>query len=274
MYKRDYAYKELKRPTALLRRLKGKNLVSMTISQFEAPDKITHDHLPTYLTTHATYDKDGFKTLGFELFSSQNLLLSYLRDNASGLYKETAPMSFVAEKGIPFYAYRSFNLDGTNYTLVHSIDCGLCYHILLGDHGFQMPIGLSKTKFTRPLDIYNIYTLINYGLLGRNTGISLDSDLNFAYNYDLEQTFITYSNIPGQQAKPESKFSMRFFNQSANLNWSNTNHTAIEIYPDYESQHKFANGQGLPKFSLQIKTYNQAKTKPVSTLTLEYNWLA
>lgn len=273
MYKRDYAYKTLQQPKALLRRLKGKNLVSMTISQFQAPDKIIHDHLPTYLTTRATYDKDDFKTLGFDLFSNQNLLLSYLRDNASGLYKENAPMSFIVQRGQPQYYYNSWKLGKTNYILLHSLDCGLCYHILMGDNGFMMPVGLKKESFVNESDIYHIFQLINYGLLGRNTGIELHSVVSFKYVYDLSQTLITYSNIPGNDL-PMKQFCFRLFNQSGSLSFNNKKRLVIKIIPNYQSQHEFANGKGLPKFQLQIMELNSQGRKPTTILTLNYSWLA
>ena len=268
MYKKDYAFKTLKRPQAFLNHIKGMNLVSLTISM----DDLAHQGMikPTYLTTQAKYDKDDFKTLEFSLFSNQTVLINYLHQNASGLYHETQPLTFLVEGGVPSFKYRKFRLSGVDYVLAHVSDAGLVYHMLFGNKGFVMPIGMTNKIYDNQIDLYNILSLINYGLIGRNTGIKLTGSLAMNYEYDLDQTFITYSKQVDDNIL-SNEYRIRFINQSAKLNFiPDKTWEKITVKSDKESLQDFAKGQGLPKFKVELypKVTNQKQVE------LDYQWLA
>lgn len=269
MYKKDYAFKTLKRPQAFLNHIKGMNLVSLTISM----DDLAHQEgmiKPTYLTTQAKYDKDDFKTLEFSLFSNQTVLINYLHQNASGLYHETQPLTFLVEGGVPSFKYRKFRLSGVDYVLAHVSDAGLVYHMLFGNKGFVMPIGMTNKIYDNQIDLYNILSLINYGLIGRNTGIKLTGSLAMNYEYDLDQTFITYSKQVNDNIL-SNEYRIRFINQSAKLNFiPDKTWEKITVKSDKESLQDFAKGHGLPKFKVELypKVINQKQVE------LDYQWLA
>lgn len=262
MYKKDYAYKKLKRPEAFLKHIEDMNLVSMTISLSDYNNQQAIK--PTYLISQPKFDKDNFNNLMFSTFSNQQGLINFLNDNASGTFSEVEPLTFVAERGLPSFMFRKFTFNHTNYVLAHISDCGLVYHILFGNHGFKMPIGLANISLTDSLEIYKLIELINYGLIGRNLSFNLSDGLSVGYEYDPEQTVMTYSQFP-KEALVEAR--IRYFNQSASLNNQLGYWDKVTVESDETSIKDFKTGQGLPKFKLTF--YHKD-----SSLALSYMWLS
>lgn len=262
MYKKDYAYKELKQPKAFLRHIKGMNLVSMTISLADYTNQQAIK--PTYLVSQPKFDKDNFNNLMFSTFSNQQGLINFLNDNASGTFSEVEPLTFMVERGLSSFLFREFTFNHTNYVLAHISDCGLVYHILFGNHGFEMPIGLASMNLADPLEIYKLIELINYGLIGRNLSFSLSDGLSVEYEYDPEQTVMTYSQFP-REALTEAR--IRCFNQSASLNNQLGYWDKVTVENDEPSIKLFKTGQGLPKFKLTFSHKD-------SSLVLSYMWLS
>ena len=262
MYKKDYAYKKLKQPKAFLKHIKGMNLVSMTISLDDYNNQQAIK--PTYLISQPKFDKDNFNNLMFSTFSNQQGLINFLNDNASGTFSEVEPLTFMVERGLPSFKFRKFTFNHTNYVLAHISDCGLTYHILFGNHSFKMPIGLANISLTDSLEIYKLIELINYGLIGRNLSFNLSNGLSVGYEYDPEQTVMTYSKF-SKEALAEAR--IRYFNQSASLNNQLGYWDKVTVESDEMSIKDFKTGQGLPKFKLTF--YHKD-----SSLALSYMWLS
>lgn len=250
-----YAYKHLKKPQAFIKKIKGYNLVSMTISyDNQTPVR------PTYLVTMPKFDKDNFSSFSFSTFSKQ-LVNDYLKENASGLYMETTPYTYVVTLGLPKFDFRFLNIGKNNYCLLHLTDCGLVYHMLFSEKGYQLPYGLQSKALTDKQSQYDLLELLNYDLLGRLTSSQVTGLVSANYDYDLNHSISNFSVM--------EKGKLNVLKVKAPYGTYNVNYDQIKqikVVPNFKSQADLLKLQTMPKATYRLIGKNSEVDLKITTM--------
>lgn len=186
-------YKKLKTSRAMANHLKNYHLISMSISQA----KDVGQHGFTYLVAQPRFSKD-LELLQFSTFSSQEMLEWDLRNDPSGLFEEGDPHEWTFLNKVPrYYKYREFKIDDHHYMIVQLYYDQYVFNLLMGEREYLIT-PLIKPKWNQnDISFYNLFELINLGLLGRITKLMFSSaSIFFSEIKDLDSNVIrtTYFN--------------------------------------------------------------------------------
>lgn len=186
-------YKKLKTSRAMANHLKNYHLISMSISQA----KDVGQHGFTYLVAQPRFSKD-LELLQFSTFSSQEMLEWDLRNDPSGLFEEGDPHEWTFLNKVPrYYKYREFKIDDHHYMIVQLYYDQYVFNLLMGEREYLIT-PLIKPKWNEnDISFYNLFELINLGLLGRVTKLMFSSaSIFFNEIKDLDSNVIrtTYFN--------------------------------------------------------------------------------
>lgn len=173
--------------------LKSYHLISMSISQA----KDVGQHGFTYLVAQPRFSKD-LELLQFSTFSSQEMLEWDLRNDPSGLFEEGDPHEWTFLNKVPrYYKYREFKIDDHHYMIVQLYYDQYVFNLLMGEREYLIT-PLIKPKWNEnDISFYNLFELINLGLLGRVTKLMFSSaSIFFSEIKDLDSNVIrtTYFN--------------------------------------------------------------------------------
>lgn len=173
--------------------LKNYHLISMSISQA----KDVGQHGFTYLVAQPRFSKD-LELLQFSTFSSQEMLEWDLRNDPSGLFEEGDPHEWTFLNKVPrYYKYREFKIDDHHYMIVQLYYDQYVFNLLMGEREYLIT-PLIKPKWNEnDISFYNLFELINLGLLGRVTKLMFSSaSIFFNEIKDLDSNVIrtTYFN--------------------------------------------------------------------------------
>lgn len=173
--------------------LKNYHLISMSISQA----KDVGQHGFTYLVAQPRFSKD-LELLQFSTFSSQEMLEWDLRNDPSGLFEEGDPHEWTFLNKVPrYYKYREFKIDDHHYMIVQLYYDQYVFNLLMGEREYLIT-PLIKPKWNEnDISFYNLFELINLGLLGRVTKLMFSSaSIFFSEIKDLDSNVIrtTYFN--------------------------------------------------------------------------------
>ena len=186
-------YKKLKTSRAMANHLKNYHLISMSISQA----KDVGQHGFTYLVAQPRFSKD-LELLQFSTFSSQEMLEWDLRNDPSGLFEESESHEWTFLNKVPrYYKYREFKIDDHHYMIVQLYYDQYVFNLLMGEREYLIT-PLIKPKWNEnDISFYNLFELINLGLLGRVTKLMFSSaSIFFNEIKDLDSNVIrtTYFN--------------------------------------------------------------------------------
>lgn len=258
-------YKKLKTSRAMAKHLKNCHLISMSISQA----KDVGQRGFTYLVAQPRFSKD-LELLQFSTFSSQEMLEWNLKNDPSGLFEESEPHEWTFLNKVPrYYEYREFKVDNHNYTIVKLYYDQYVFNLLMGEREYLIT-PLIKPKWNEnDISFYNLFELINLGLLGRVTKLMFSSaSIFFNEIKDLDSNVIRTTHFNAYYAGVRNDYHMYLDTKPLTLvKCRSEAWESLDGFNSEESLNAFIKGDNALETKITLRGKYSSLTMVVSMLT-------
>lgn len=258
-------YKKLKTSRAMANHLKNYHLISMSISQA----KDVGQHGFTYLVAQPRFSKD-FELLQFSTFSSQEMLEWDLRNDPSGLFEEGDPHEWTFLNKVPrYYKYREFKIAGHNYTIVQLYYDQYVFNLLMGEREYLITPLIKPSWTEQDISFYNLFELINLGLLGRVTRLMFsNAPIFFSEVKDLDSNVIRTTYFNAYYAGIRNDYHMYLDTKPLVLvNCSSESWESLDGFNSEESLNAFLKGDNALRTKITLRGKYGSLTMVVGMLT-------
>lgn len=258
-------YKKLKTSRAMANHLKNYHLISMSISQA----KDVGQHGFTYLVAQPRFSKD-FELLQFSTFSSQEMLEWDLRNDPSGLFEEGDPHEWTFLNKVPrYYKYREFKIDDHNYMIVQLYYDQYVFNLLMGEREYLITPLIKPSWTEQDISFYDLFELINLGLLGRVTRLMFsNAPIFFSEVKDLDSNVIRTTYFNAYYAGIRNDYHMYLDTKPLVLvNCSSEAWESLDGFNSEESLNAFLKGDNALRTKITLRGKYGSLTMVVSMLT-------
>lgn len=258
-------YKKLKTSRAMANHLKNYHLISMSISQA----KDVGQHGFTYLVAQPRFSK-GFELLQFSTFSSQEMLEWDLKNDPSGLFEEGDPHEWTFLNKVPrYYKYREFKVADHNYTIVQLYYDQYVFNLLMGEREYLITPLIKPSWTEQDISFYNLFELINLGLLGRVAMVMYSSaSIFFSEVKDLDSNVIRTTYFNAYSAGIRNDYHMYLDTKPLVLvNCSTEAWESLDGFNSEESLNAFLKGDNALRTKITLRGKYGSLTMAVGMLT-------